>query len=103
VFAQVFDLSDGQLVAELQAADDTVNGVSFSPCLPLLATASGHRRYPLLHDDDGGGADADASLRVSSCQPGGGSNGLRLWRLQAQWQQFAAAGGGGDAAEEGGV
>lgn len=48
VCVQVFDLCTGQQVDCFQAAADTVNGVDFSPCLSLLVTASGHRRYPLL-------------------------------------------------------
>lgn len=108
----MFDLADGREVAAFQAADDTVNGVSFSPCLPLLATASGHRRYALLprdsdSDSDGeqpGGScgDADGGLRMSSCRPGGACNSLRLWRLQGEWVEApaAAAAGDGDAAEQ---
>lgn len=124
---QVFDLTDGHLVTKFKAANDTVNGVAFSPCLPLLATASGHRRYPLLHADDDeqnthsggkagrsphgtssgssrvGGNEAQessssdvSSLLMSSYQPGGSCNSLKLWRLQAEWVTAAAGAGAAD-------
>lgn len=47
----MFDLCTGQQVDCFRAAADTVNGVDFSPCLSLLLTASGHRRYSLLPAD----------------------------------------------------
>jgi len=126
---QVYDLQNGQQVACFQAADDTVNGVSFSRSLPLLATASGHRRYPLLPEDGwedtttpadspaagssrsisavGSGAQhqkgpAAASLSMSSICDGGSCNSLRLWRLAADWVPVSAtaAGGSNDAAME---
>ncbi|GJP83816.1 hypothetical protein CLOP_g13917 [Closterium sp. NIES-67] len=43
----VFDLASGSKVASFQAAQDTVNGFSFHPCLPLAATSSGNRRFHL--------------------------------------------------------
>ncbi|KAK9815178.1 hypothetical protein WJX73_009848 [Symbiochloris irregularis] len=50
---KAFDLTTGQLAAEYRAAADTVNGLACHPCLPLVATASGHRRLaPLDSDDD---------------------------------------------------
>jgi hypothetical protein len=63
VTSQVFDLQNGQEVASFQAAADTVNGVHFSPCLPLLATASGHRRYALLPED---GWDTDSAAAAAA-------------------------------------
>lgn len=63
---QVFDLRDGQQVSCFQAAADTVNGVSFNPCLPLLATASGHRRYPLLPTDGWEADDTSAAAAAVS-------------------------------------
>jgi hypothetical protein len=146
---QVFDLRDGHQVDSFRAASDTINGVDFSPCLNLLLTASGHRRYSLLLDGDiitgdeaqpgiigdpsmaasssrkrtlqeadarrvepglageeasshlpaagdggggerGGDASGDAvdslwGLSMSSLQPGGLSNSLKLWQLHAEW------------------
>lgn len=113
---RVFDLQNGQETACFSAASDTINGVSFSPSLPLLVTASGHRRYPLLPADgweaEGGvstaaaaAADADgaeqqhqpackdeaaAGLLMSSYKKGGGCNSLRLWRMQADWLPITA-------------
>jgi hypothetical protein len=113
---QVFDLQNGQEAACFSAASDTINGVSFSPSLPLLVTASGHRRYPLLPADgweaDGAvstaaaaAANADdaerqqpackdeaaAGLLMSSYKEGGSCNSLRLWRMQADWLPIAAS------------
>lgn len=117
VMPQVFDLQNGQQSACFQAAADTVNGVSFSPCLPLLATSSGHRRYPLLpvdgwdaditaaaadgntgsagliagqQQEGGGKGDASHCLSMSSYREGGSCNSLRLWRMQADWVPMAA-------------
>jgi hypothetical protein len=117
---QVFDLRDGQQVSCFQAAADTVNGVSFNPRLPLLATASGHRRYPLLptdgwEADDASAAaavsglnsgpvmaagvgvgqkqersDAAAGLCMASYREGGSCNSLRLWRPHAEWLPLEA-------------
>jgi hypothetical protein len=110
----VFDLCDGRQVASFQAAADTVNGVDFSPCLGLLATASGHRRFALLpadgweQDDDVdnstthqqqqqqgkqqcGSVDDVSGLSMASWQPGGLCNSLRLWRCEASWVDAAAA------------
>jgi hypothetical protein len=108
-YMQVFDLCDGRQVASFQAAADTVNGVDFSPCVDLLATASGHRRFALL-PADGWERDADSEtqqqqqqqrrveegddvsgLSMASWQPGGLCNSLRLWRCEAAWVAAAAA------------
>lgn len=104
---QVFDLCTGEQVECFRAAADTVNGVDFSPCLSLLLTASGHRRYPLLPADgwedsavpeaDTGGTEAvevqpqSMGLSVDSWQPGGWCNSLKLWRVEAQWMMTPAA------------
>jgi WD40 repeat protein len=37
---------------EFQAHQDCVNGVSFHPTLPILATTSGQRIYPIIADDE---------------------------------------------------
>lgn len=81
--------------------------------MPLLVTASGHRRYPLLpadgwEADDGvstaaaaAAADGEeqqpackdeaaAGLLMSSYREGGSCNSLRLWRMQADWLPIAA-------------
>lgn len=125
----MFDLRDGQQVSCFKAASDTVNGVSFSPCLPLLATASGHRRYPLLpadgweadetaaataaadgsspaaaggpHQQQKGASEAAAGLSMASYQQGGSCNSLRLWRVQAEWVPYEAPAEAAECAGEG--
>lgn len=42
-----YDLREGKHVSSFNAAADTVNGCQFHPSAPYLATASGHRRFPL--------------------------------------------------------
>lgn len=42
-----YDLREGKRLTGFHAAADTVNGCHFHPILPYLATASGHRRFPL--------------------------------------------------------
>jgi len=114
---QVFALRDGSRVGEVKVADDTVNGCSIHPLLPLLATASGHRRYPLAPEDSDGEGAADgaqpASPRPAAAAAGqllpGMRNALRVHQLQASWvgaeaaeeapAEEAAAGTGGEAEE----
>lgn len=98
---RVFNLRDGSLAHQFVAAADTVNGVAFHPFLPLLATASGQRRYPLApsdsedsssssSDSSGSESDEDGGLRGSkrvAAVPGGLSadeNVLRVWQCAAQ-------------------
>ncbi|KAL4443842.1 hypothetical protein ABPG75_011579 [Micractinium tetrahymenae] len=68
---RVYDLRDGSLAAQFQAAADTVNGVAFHPFLPLLATASGQRRYPLAPRDEEGGSSSSSSSDDSRSACGG--------------------------------
>ncbi|EFN60077.1 hypothetical protein CHLNCDRAFT_133375 [Chlorella variabilis] len=63
---RVFDLRDGSVAGQFVAAEDTVNGVHFHPFLPLLATASGHRRYFLAPDDASSASDSDSEASPSS-------------------------------------
>ena len=58
-----FDLKDGTEVGHFQAASDVVNGCQFHPTEPLLATASGQRRYPLAPES---GSDSEESGMASS-------------------------------------
>lgn len=51
---KVFDLTTGCEVHQEVVADDTVNGCQYHPCLPLVALASGHRRYLLEPPDSSG-------------------------------------------------
>mmetsp|Transcript_36800 Transcript_36800/g.87425 ORF Transcript_36800/g.87425 Transcript_36800/m.87425 type:complete len:152 (-) Transcript_36800:59-514(-) len=94
---RVFDLQTGSEVMSFIAADDTVNGFHFHPTLPLAATGSGHRRYPLapLSDSEDEGAQP-ATMRGNGLSMGANSNCLRLWRFGAG--QLAADGNGDDRA-----
>lgn len=51
-----------------------VNGVAFHPFLPLLATASGQRRYPLAPKDEGPGSGGDSSSSSSDVSSSDGSS-----------------------------
>jgi hypothetical protein len=63
---RVYDLRDGAEVAAHRVAGDTVTGCEFHPYLPLLATASGHRRLYLAPSDSSG------SVSGSESESGGG-------------------------------
>lgn len=73
-----FDLTTGEPVSTFLAATDTLNGFQFHPYLPLAATASGHRHYPMLEDED--------VLRASAKV----DNTLRVWQYEASWVQLAS-------------
>ncbi|KAI7843049.1 hypothetical protein COHA_003223 [Chlorella ohadii] len=62
---RLFDLRDGSEAGQFPAADDTVNGVAFHPFLPLLATASGQRRYFLAPCDDSSSSDSESESEDS--------------------------------------
>ena len=83
---RIFDLRDGAEVASHQVAADVVSGCEFHPHLPLLATASGQRRFPRTPSDDDSGSESGGG--------GGGGGGpapalsrdenvLRIWRFGA--------------------
>jgi WD40 repeat protein len=55
---------------EFQAHQDCVNGVSFHPTLPILATTSGQRIYPIIADDE------DELFTMSNTPY---ENSLKLW------------------------
>ena len=64
-----------------------VNGVAFHPFLPLLATASGQRRFFLApaddsEDDSSSGSDSDSPQPASAAWPllEPGENVLRVWQ-----------------------
>ncbi len=75
-----FDLRDGSEAGKFRVAEkDTVNGCEFHPSLPVLATATGHRRFDNVEaaaeeeeesssDEEGGDGDGndDASMEESS-------------------------------------
>ena len=93
---RVFDLCDGQEVVRWAAADDTISSVAFHPFLPLLATASGQRRYFLAPGSDSSGDDSSgseseaegagsgAARRAAAAAPGAAlsarENVLQVWR-----------------------
>ncbi|KAI3429583.1 hypothetical protein D9Q98_005669 [Chlorella vulgaris] len=100
---RVFDLCDGSPAGQFAAAADTVNGVSFHPFLPLLATASGQRRYYLAASDSGSDSlesDTDSAACTSASDSSGASprrpelsdseNVLCVWKCSARPAQPAA-------------
>jgi hypothetical protein len=101
---RLFDLRDGAAVgAPVATAADTVTGCMFHPFLPLLAAASGHRRYPLAPadgassgDDEGGGGGAEGLAL------GPDENVLRVLRFQtrAGGDEAAACGAGQECGAE---
>ena len=88
-----FDLRDGAEVGSFRAAVDTVNGCEFHPLLPLLATASGQRRFfdaptDSASEESGseeGGSDDEDMDSGGSEHPAlsADENVLRVWRLGA--------------------
>jgi hypothetical protein len=95
----VFDLRDGSEAGTFQAAPDTVNGCGFHPVmgLPLLATASGHRRYPLAPADSDGGSSSEEDEGE-----GAGPSGRRRQQQQQQQAVDGGSGGGGGKGRGGG-
>ncbi|XP_069799054.1 telomerase Cajal body protein 1 [Dendropsophus ebraccatus] len=60
---------------QFQAQKDCVNGISLHPSLPILATASGQRRFPESEDSgDESQKKVERAKRVRA-----GENGLQLW------------------------
>jgi WD40 repeat protein len=124
---RAYDLRDGIEVARFKAAPDAVVAATFHPVmgLPLLATASGERRYPLApplassSSSDSGSSSGDDNNVSSASEDGGlhartssrrgadaasqvgwlhrprGANALRLWRLRLDWVNDGGSGGGG--------
>ncbi|XP_078170957.1 transducin/WD40 repeat-like superfamily protein [Carex rostrata] len=70
----IYDLQTGQWVSGIQAAADTVNGLSFHPYLPLAASSSGHRRFGTTDDDD----DSEGSFSLA-----GDENCCSVWRFSS--------------------
>ena len=77
---RVFDLTDGRPVAEWAAAADPVNGCSFHPTLPALASSSGARVFP---DVVGTDSEGDGEGRRGG-DGGGPRNCLRVWSLPVE-------------------
>ena len=94
---RLYDLAEGRQVASFAAAADTVNGCSFHPALPLLATASGERVYPTA----GLFSDSEAEDEGAGEAGGGGwTNALRVWQLPSAAAAEAAEGGAAAELEE---
>ncbi|XP_054851124.1 telomerase Cajal body protein 1 isoform X2 [Eublepharis macularius] len=69
-----------QPTLQFQALRDCVNGISLHPSLPLLATASGQRKFPDLWDSgDEKEEEEKEGGRLPSCPQAHGSNSLMLW------------------------
>lgn len=98
-WVRFFDLREGSEAGKFCAAGDVVNGCQFHPVLPLLATASGQRRFSALvdgsqsdasgsgseeDDDDMEEQEAGASNGNAGSKLGADENVLRLWRLGMQ-------------------
>ncbi|XP_062994175.1 telomerase Cajal body protein 1 [Elgaria multicarinata webbii] len=65
-----------QPILQFQALQDCVNGISLHPSLPLLASASGQRKFPDLWDSGDEEAEGDVP---SSRRQARGDNSLQLW------------------------
>ena len=85
----VYDLATGELATERAVAQDTVSCVSVHPSLPLLLTASGHRRFA----GDFSSSDNDSSDSTKAVWPeehttSGGSSALQqpAKRQKVAWQ-----------------
>mmetsp|Transcript_4588 Transcript_4588/g.13196 ORF Transcript_4588/g.13196 Transcript_4588/m.13196 type:complete len:424 (-) Transcript_4588:321-1592(-) len=99
---RVFDLVDGAERACFPVSHDTVNGCQYHPFLPMLATASGHRRFDSLVSDSDSEGEGEP---LQGTQPPGPPdpspelcNALVVWRLEAAWegQQPAESSGTAD-------
>jgi hypothetical protein len=73
-----YDLTDGSLKSEIEVAQDTVGGISIHPTLPLLLTASGHRRFVDVEKEGDAGESVEGSWSL-----GPGRNELAVWRLDS--------------------
>ena len=89
---RVYDLAQGSLEREIEIAGDTVGTLGLHPTLPLLLTASGHRRFADASsdessDDDGahdaGAPRAKRQRTAASWQLGRHCNELAVWRLES--------------------
>ena len=76
---RVYDLRDGHEATRFEAAGDCVSGCAFHPGLPLLATSSGQRRFPLAPSDSdsesGSERESDSERKGEGSSGGGGGGG----------------------------
>ncbi|GAQ92519.1 hypothetical protein KFL_010380030 [Klebsormidium nitens] len=89
---RVFDLTTGELKATHRAAPDTVNGFGFHPMLPLVATASGERRFRVWDEDD------EEDEREAEDE--GMRNSVSIWRFACSWPEGPVSSADGDAPRE---
>ncbi|CAH2272667.1 telomerase Cajal body 1 [Pelobates cultripes] len=66
---------------QFQAQNDCVNGISLHPSYPLLATASGQRKFPELNDSGDESREEERSPHGSM-----GENSLQLWWCGSETQ-----------------
>ncbi|KAK9818157.1 hypothetical protein WJX72_007963 [[Myrmecia] bisecta] len=103
---RMFDLRTGEAAGDYVAAADTVNGVQFHPFLPLLATASGQRRFYLAPSDSDSDSDAENAVPNKPSAPVTTTAGeehaakqklpalenvLSVWRYPCSWVEIPAA------------
>ncbi|XP_063157752.1 telomerase Cajal body protein 1 [Candoia aspera] len=67
-----------QPILQFQAVGDCINGISLHPSLPLLASASGQRKFPDLLDS-GEDEEKEGGDRLPGHPGAQGDNSLRLW------------------------
>ncbi|GBG61386.1 hypothetical protein CBR_g20417 [Chara braunii] len=94
---RLFDLQVGQQVSSYRGANDTVSGVTFHPCLPVVASCSGQRRFKCSAEDDedrrrddpGGGMfwEIDQPVAIGTSSPM--ENCIALWRFPFSWYTLA--------------
>lgn len=87
---RVYDLSQGTLERTIKVADDTVGGVSLHPTLPMLLTASGHRRFVDMDSDESSDDSGGAGVRLGkrrraepAWQLSARSNEMAVWQLES--------------------
>ncbi|GMH37475.1 hypothetical protein BSKO_05348 [Bryopsis sp. KO-2023] len=88
----VFDLTTGEKLSGDVIGEDAVNGVMFHPFAPLMATASGERRFVPLDldklEDISEGHEQKSSLGFPL---GPTDNTLRIWLLSSRWMSYEPA------------
>lgn len=77
-YVRVFDLQSGQLLTSFQASEDTSNGISFHPSLPLAVSSSGQRRYEIF-DEETEGKNINALENCAS-----------VWRFSCSWENASS-------------
>ncbi|GBG86460.1 hypothetical protein CBR_g41455 [Chara braunii] len=94
---RVFDLQVGQPVNAFKGANDTVSGATFHPCLPVVASCSGQRRFKCSAEDEedrrgdnsGGGRFWEIDQPVAMGKSSPMENCIALWRFPFSWYTLA--------------